>query len=382
MSNEAKKLKLKMEQRNQNQENVSALKVSSPGTGGISLKSGGFKYIYILLTTKRTDDILTHGSLLVLTLALAPVLKTSIIILFSGQLSPGLRLLEPGLNTLHDLVVDIETHANDVTGGLASGDTKPHELQHSILELLGGGPWHSDGGHILRVVSELLLLLETLVERHEPRGAVGSLPPPPLQCQTGPESGISPPHSSLAWPASLKTSSHPLSPVRADTGTVKTHATLLPPPQARRTSLKTFSRKHGRGRLVPPPSDSFTDRSNRFSINQDLPRAGWPVAHGLCPMISHSDQSTGPGRGIAVNTGQGGRAAWWQRVAAGLQKPLGLQIWLTGSAEAQAKRFNVVRTNYESTSPAGTAVSGGRSSVESDTDIVQKMIWCEEYTIF
>ena len=365
MSSEGKNLQIEIKKRNQ--EELSALKVSSPGTGKISsLKSMGFiKYIQSL--TKRTDDILTHGSLLVLTLALAPVLKSGIIILFSGQLSPGRGLLEPALNALHDPVVDVKTHANDVAGSLASGDTESHELQHSILELLRGGPRHSDGGHILRVVSQLLLLLEALVEGHKPRGAAGSLSPPSLLCQSRPEPGISPPHSSLAWPASLKTSSHPLSPVRADTGTVKTHVPFLPPPQAARTSLKTLSRKHGRGRPVTPPSGSLTDRSNRFSINQDLPRAGWPVAHGLCPMISHSDQNTGPGRGIAVNTGQGGRAAWWQRVAAGLQKPLGLQIWLTGSTGAQAKQPKVVITHYESTSPAGTAVSGERSSTESYT---------------
>ena len=197
--------------------------------------------------TDKTNDKWTQRSLLINKMAMAPIVLIDLIILLSGTISLGTGWREPGLDTLHQLGVDLQADRHDVTGGLTPGDLDGlHELQHCDVKVAVHQTRAVDGGQVLAVGCQSLVQLESLVKSNEPGRA---------ELHTGPG------------------------------------------PPGVFSRVKTLTRYDGRGRLVPePPGGGGNNVSrNQFSITETLPGPGRPGIHERGPVILNNDQNTEAG---------------------------------------------------------------------------------------
>ena len=194
-------------------------------------------------------------------MAMAPIVLTDLIITLSGTNSLGTGWREPGLDTLHQLGVDLQADRHDVTGGLTPGDPGSlHELQHRDVKVAVHQARAADGGQVLAVGCQSLVQLKSLVKSCEP-------------------------------------------------GRAGLHTGLRPPRVFSR--VKTLTRYDGRGRLVPAPPRGGGDivSRNQFSITETLPGPGRPGIHERGPVILNSDQNTEAG---SWTTGRHHLATFWR----------------------------------------------------------------------
>ena len=194
-------------------------------------------------------------------MAMAPIVLIDLIILLSGTISLGTGWREPGLDTLHQLGVDLQADRHDVTGGLTPGDpTGSHELNNGVVKVLVHQARAVDGGNILAVNHQSPVQLESLVKSCEP-------------------------------------------------GRAELHTGLGPPRFFSR--VKTLTRYDGRGRLVPaPPGGGGNNVSrNQFSITETLPGPGRPGIHERGPVILNHNQNTEAG---SWTTGRHHLATIWR----------------------------------------------------------------------